>query len=66
MHGSRACRVLQVVILNCIYNENIESSYYYNSQNELVRKGGLFIFEVMLRIDDEDHVPFNVIDDYPF
>lgn len=61
-----ATKSISYLVVNFVLDGGGYYKYYYNSQNELVRKGGLFIFEVMLRIDDEDHVPFNVIDDYPF
>ena len=53
------------LVVNVVLNGGGYYKYYYNDKNELIRKGGLFIFGVMLRIDDEDHVPYNVITDYP-
>jgi hypothetical protein len=39
--------------------------HYYDDNNRLIRKGHLWIFGVMTRITDKDHVMFNVIEDYP-
>lgn len=52
-------------LFNVVLDDGGYYKHYYNDKNQLIRKGHLWIFGVMVRITDKDHVPFNVIDDYP-